>query len=125
MEETMSSAQLEAGKELVAYLKDKYEITNVKGHRDLTATSCPGTNFPFNAIAKATKNEGGLPMSQYEELKKLIMELKPTVFNSIDEIPTWGKPVKDGHLQGSNEGLNLSMDMLRVFVVLDRAGLFN
>lgn len=53
--ETMPKAQLEAGKELVAYLKDKYEITNVKGHRDLMATDCPGKNFPFNEIAKASK----------------------------------------------------------------------
>lgn len=52
-EETMPKAQLEAGKELVAYLKDKYKITSVKGHRDLMATDCPGKNFPFNEIAKA------------------------------------------------------------------------
>ncbi len=51
--ETMPKAQLEAGKELVAYLKDKYKITNVKGHRDLMATSCPGSKFPFDEIANA------------------------------------------------------------------------
>jgi N-acetyl-anhydromuramyl-L-alanine amidase AmpD len=51
--QSMPKAQLEAGRELVAYLKDKYKITNVKGHRDLMATSCPGKNFPFNEIAKA------------------------------------------------------------------------
>lgn len=54
-EEAMPKAQLEAGKELVAYLKDKYKMTNVKGHRDLMATSCPGKNFPFDEIAKAGK----------------------------------------------------------------------
>lgn len=54
--ETMTKAQLEAGKELVAYLKDKYKITKVKGHRDLMATSCPGKNFPFNEIANAKQN---------------------------------------------------------------------
>lgn len=54
-EESMPKAQLEAGKELVAYLKDKYKITSVKGHRDLMATDCPGSNFPFNEIAKAVK----------------------------------------------------------------------
>ena len=53
--ETMPKAQLEAGKELVAYLKDKYEITNVKRHRDLVATDCPGSKFPFDEIAKASK----------------------------------------------------------------------
>jgi N-acetyl-anhydromuramyl-L-alanine amidase AmpD len=53
--ENMPKAQLEAGKELVAYLKDKYKITKVKGHRDLMATDCPGENFPFDEIAKASK----------------------------------------------------------------------
>lgn len=54
--EIMPKAQLEAGKELVAYLKDKYNITKVKGHRDLMATACPGKNFPFNEIANASKS---------------------------------------------------------------------
>lgn len=55
--QTMPMAQLEAGKELVAYLKDKYKITKVKGHRDLMATSCPGINFPFFEIANAKKSD--------------------------------------------------------------------
>lgn len=54
--ENVPKAQLEAGKELVAYLKDKYKITNVKGHKDLMATSCPGKNFPFNEIADAKQS---------------------------------------------------------------------
>lgn len=54
--QTMPKAQLEAGKELVAYLKDKYKITNVKAHRDLMATSCPGVKFPFDEIANAKQS---------------------------------------------------------------------
>lgn len=54
--QTMPKAQLEAGKELVAYLKAKYGIAKVKGHRDLMATSCPGKNFPFFEIATAKQN---------------------------------------------------------------------
>lgn len=52
----MPKAQLKAGKELVAYLKNKYKITNIKGHRDLMATSCPGKNFPFDEIANAKQS---------------------------------------------------------------------
>ena len=55
--QTMPQAQLEAGKELVAYLKDRYKITKIKGHRDLMATSCPGINFPFFEIANAKKSD--------------------------------------------------------------------
>ena len=54
--QTMPKAQLEAGKELVAYLKDRYKITNIKAHKDLMATSCPGNNFPFNEIANAKQS---------------------------------------------------------------------
>lgn len=51
MTETMPQAQINAGRELVAYLKGKYKINKVQAHRDVTATSCPGKNFPFSQIA--------------------------------------------------------------------------
>ncbi len=54
--QTMPKAQLEAGKELVSYLKDKYKIHKVVGHRDLMATSCPGVKFPFFEIANAKQS---------------------------------------------------------------------
>ena len=52
--EYMSDAQKNAGKELVAYLKDLYKISVVKKHCDVNATACPGKNFPFGEIAGAT-----------------------------------------------------------------------
>ena len=51
MTETMPQAQIDAGKELVAYLKEKYDISKVQAHRDVCSTSCPGKNFPFEDIA--------------------------------------------------------------------------
>ena len=51
MTETMPQAQINAGKELIAYLKNKYGISKVQAHRDVCSTSCPGTNFPFAEIA--------------------------------------------------------------------------
>lgn len=54
MTETMPTAQKAAGKELVAYLKNKYGIGIVQRHCDVCATSCPGTNFPFTEIAEAS-----------------------------------------------------------------------
>ena len=58
MEEDMLEAQKAAGKELVAYLKNKYNIKTVQAHRDVCATSCPGDEFPFDEIAKSeTSNE--------------------------------------------------------------------
>lgn len=46
--EKMGEAQLKAGLELVAYLKDKYNVSVVKGHRDVDNSECPGKNFPLN-----------------------------------------------------------------------------
>lgn len=48
--EIMSEEQLKAGKELVSYLKKKYGITKVKRHKDLMATDCPGSLFPFEEM---------------------------------------------------------------------------
>lgn len=49
-------------------------------------------------------------------------------FNTLDEVPEWGretvrKLLDSGSLQGKAEGkLDLSEDMIRMFVVLDRSG---
>ena len=53
-EETMPEAQIKAGQELVAYLKEKYNITKVQRHNEVCNTSCPGTNFPFGEIVNRT-----------------------------------------------------------------------
>lgn len=39
--EQMPDIQVQAGKELVAYLKNKYNITKVQKHSDVCNTSCP------------------------------------------------------------------------------------
>lgn len=54
MTETMPTAQKQAGKELVAWVKKKYGFTKVQAHRDVQATGCPGTNFPFAEIANGS-----------------------------------------------------------------------
>lgn len=50
-------------------------------------------------------------------------------YNTLAEIPEWGKPtiqklIDRGALKGTGEGLNLSEDMLRMFVINDRMGLY-
>lgn len=54
-EETMPEAQIKAGQELVAYLKEKYNITKIQRHSDVCNTSCPGKNFPFDEIVNGIK----------------------------------------------------------------------
>lgn len=53
VDKSMPTAQLNAGKELVAYCKQKYpSIKEIKKHSECTATDCPGKYFPFDNIAK-------------------------------------------------------------------------
>lgn len=54
MEEDMPAIQIQAGKELVTYLKEKYGISTVQKHKDVCATSCPGDKFPFDEIVNGT-----------------------------------------------------------------------
>ena len=53
MEEDMPAEQIKAGQELVAYLKNKYNITTVQRHKDVCSTNCPGDKFPFDEIANS------------------------------------------------------------------------
>jgi len=53
----------------------------------------------------------------------------PPRYNTIAELPSWARPtieklVRIGALHGNGQGLDLSTDMLRMFVVLDRVGVF-
>ena len=52
--ETMSDVQKQAIIDLIADIKSRHNITYIKGHRDILATSCPGDNFPFDEIVNRT-----------------------------------------------------------------------
>lgn len=56
-EPTMPDVQRIAGAELVSFLKGKYGITRVQGHRDVGSTACPGRYFPFDAIANGDSGD--------------------------------------------------------------------
>lgn len=72
------------------------------------------------------KNQKG--KVEYIESEDKIMEKR---YNSVDEVPEWGretisKIINLGILQGDENGnLNISRDMLVVFVTNDRAGLYD
>ena len=53
--ETMGEAQKNAIIELLAYLFGKYGNLKVYKHSDLSATACPGRNYPFDEIVNAKK----------------------------------------------------------------------
>ncbi|MCL2855317.1 MAG: N-acetylmuramoyl-L-alanine amidase [Defluviitaleaceae bacterium] len=50
-------------------------------------------------------------------------------FNQVAEMPIWASPtiqklVDKGFLSGTGQGLDLSLDMIRIFVINDRVGLY-
>ena len=73
----------------------------------------------------------GLSMTQYEELKKLIVENKETVFHHVNDVPEWAKAtinklLDKGYLKGESlDDLNIPYSMLRTLVILDRANAFD
>ena len=69
MEEDMPAEQIKAGQELVAYLKNKYNITTVQKHKDVCATSCPGDKFPFDEIANSEASNEIISQPQESENK--------------------------------------------------------
>lgn len=102
---------LENGGELVRKLMKKYGIPkeNVLRHYDVTGKKCPAP-----LVEAGTWNEFLEGLMRYD---------------TVDAVPVWGqgtvkKLTEQGHLQGDGQSLDLSHDMLRMMVILDRAGLF-
>ncbi|MGL5634711.1 MAG: N-acetylmuramoyl-L-alanine amidase [Sarcina sp.] len=55
--ETMNSIQKEAVIKLSKYLRQKYDIDDIKGHGELMPTDCPGKNYPLDEIRNSIRQE--------------------------------------------------------------------
>ena len=139
VETKMPDAQKIAIAELLDYLKSNfYPNAKIVGHRDIGSSQCPGYYYPLKELQNyksvINKNESEeLTMTQYEELKKEIADLKTKVsertgyFNYIDDNmnasykPTIQKLVDEGIIRGNEKGeLQLTNDMMRIIVFCDR-----
>lgn len=114
-------------------------IDRVVRHYDASRKNCPASMSKNNWAQwyefKKLLSEEGLTMSQYEELKNEIKALReentPMIYNYIDNnMPEWARPtiqklVDKGLLKGGENGLNLNEDLMRMFVINDRAGLYD
>ena len=69
--ETMPDAQKQAGKEIVAYIKNYYGIKKVQKHGDVCATACPGNRFPFNEIANATASNTAVTTESADKMVQI------------------------------------------------------
>ena len=140
-----TDAQIESCAHLVAYLCDEYEIPidreHIVGHREVNDdTSCPGENLFAKMdliVSKAAwyaakQDDGEAGKSKEKEWEKDMEKIKEEItrYNTVDELPEWAKPtiqklLDKGLLSGDGKSLDLSADMIRVFVVLDRNGTFD
>ena len=106
--------------------------------RERWATARDGVVSVKREIADAEINQyylftkGGMTVDQYEELSARIAKLEQPkmIYHYIDQnMPEWAratvqKLVDKNFLRGTEEGLGLTDEMLRVLVLLDRAGAF-
>ncbi len=131
--------------ELVRYLMDKYniDIDHVVRHYDVTLKDCPKT-FLDNSVWEKFKlqimNGSDDKMTEAEKAKiqaiddsltnlyGIVQDIKDRnpVYNTVADVPDWGRPtiqklIGDGILKGDNNGnINVSEEMLRVLVILQR-----
>lgn len=127
--ETVKNAQ-----QFVRSLMKRYGIPteNVVRHYDVTHKNCPAP-FVEDAGAwqrfKAGLMEQAKEDNMTEKQVKQLIEQSKTVFDTEEAVPEWGratieKLTKRGLLRGEDGKLAITEEMLRVFVVLDRAGAF-
>lgn len=113
---TMPDAQFNAGVELITWLTAKLpRDVKICGHKAFGGTVCPGRYFPLEELETLQKRG----------------EEQQMIYNYIDgNMPAWAratvqKLADKGYLKGDENGLGLTDDMLKIFTILDRAGLFD
>ena len=135
--------------ELCADICQRYNLNPLKDiirHYDVTGKQCPlyWVNHPddfvkFKNEVKAYM-EGDVDMGELNKLKERIAALenrltedengREKVFNTLDEIPEWGKPtvqklLAKGILNGTGASLDITYTLLRLLVINDRAGVYD
>ena len=111
---SMPYEQLQSGRELIKYLKNKYPNAKISKHRDYMATACPGKNFPFDEVVA---EPAPLPVKDSNT---------PAVYNWVPQCPEWSQPYLQkawdlGIIKGDEKGnLNLNDDKIFSIVTLLR-----
>ena len=88
--------------------------------------------------SSASDADGGAVERRARKFAQIVGAVRPTYdkevdevrYNTVEECPDWAretiqKLVDREYLNGTGEGLDLSADMVRLLVILDRAGAFN
>ena len=138
-----TNQQIEKCAMLVADICERYSIPidydHIVGHGEIMATSCPGKNLQKLIDDGTITGKAAWYYNQEHGITAETNTLEPDGgkqggrgqerYNTVDSLPDWAKPtiskmIDKGLLNGNGESLDLSLDMLRIFVVNDRAGLY-
>ena len=114
--ETMSDVQKQAIIDLIADIKSRHNITYIKGHRDILATSCPGDNFPFDEIVKGTASNSTQETPAETNDNKNTDIFNDGLVNCIYDIQEWlnrhystGLALDDEFGPGTKKGLVIGL----------------
>lgn len=114
---------------------------NLTMHKWFAATGCPGayleSKFPYIADEINKRLEGdtmtAAEKKELEALKNRVQQLEAQAavkWQDIKDVPVWmrttiEKLINKGYLKGNTNGsLELSYQLARMFVILDRSGIF-
>jgi len=126
-----TAAQVEKCAMLTAYLCQKYDIPidrgHVVGHGELMSTDCPGANLQQLLDDGTITGKAIWYANERAEVATPKAADKIDRYNTLEDVPEWAKPtvnklITRGALSGNGQGLDLSPDMIRTFVILDRSG---
>jgi N-acetylmuramoyl-L-alanine amidase len=112
--------------------KRGWGIDRLKRHYDWSGKNCP-------RILNLTGDWQGwenfktivaVKLSELVNVDEEVAAMAETRYNKVDELPDWAEPtvqklIDKGFLVGDGVGFNLSLDMIRMLVLHDRAGLYN
>lgn len=96
MIETMPEVQKKAIIELVNYLKNKYNVSKVYGHREVGSSNCPGTNYPLEQIKKGEVNV----VEEKKEQPILLVKATQELLNKIGITDDAGGKLSEDGLYG-------------------------
>ena len=126
-----TAAQVEKCAMLTAYLCQKYDIPidrgHVVGHGELMSTDCPGANLQQLLDDGTITGKAIWYANERAEVATPKAADKIDRYNTLEDVPEWAKLtvnklITRGALSGNGQGLDLSPDMIRTFVILDRSG---
>lgn len=116
------------GKTRLLWLGDKWKTLQYEPkptemvltvHRWFSSTICPG-EFLFSRMGQIAEQVTDILNREDETMR----------YDTITDCPEWAQPtvrklVETGILEGTTKGLDLSLDMCRMLVILDRSGAFD